>query len=476
MARILTRSFIALLGVWIASATQGCSSGSGAGSSIGNTWNVSRQWALRFEIEAIPSKDGEGSAVDLYVSLSPSSLTYLRVPGGFRAMYDVTARFRGRESEKLFAEYASTETTLVADYEQTQNNEQFVVKKRFPVAPGMYKLDVTIEDRSSNRTGTVAEAVTVIDTAERSPALGRLYLARLSADGVINPVISLHVPTGRDSLHCAFDLYNILPGDTLKTEMHVLKFLSDTTVPLPPYFYPIFQQSMPSGIIQFRSADTVYRQTLGLLVERRRETFAVGLPSLKPGLYRIDIIVPPPVPGVTDTTAPMVSRRFYMITPRGFPRPTTYKELIDAAVFIATRSELEVMQSATTDQERQKRFNAFWLKLVPDKSKAAAIIRQYYTRIEQANRLFTTVQDGWRTDRGMVYAVLGPPVETTTSLDTQVWYYSRSAGTSEIIFTFKRLVRMTEGLSVEDYILYRQAGSETAWVNAISRWRDGTPP
>jgi GWxTD domain-containing protein len=476
MVRVYTQSLVALLGFGVVFATHGCSGGSGAGSDEGGTWRVSQHSALGFEMEAIPSQEGDGFAIDLYVSLSPSSVTFLRVPGGFQARYDLTARLHYRSTEKLSAEYASTETTAVAEYERTQSNERFVVKKRLPVVPGEYRLEVTLEDRNSTRSGTLAQSVTVIDTAERSPALGRLYLATQGADGVIHPVVSLHVPTGLDSLKCAFDIYNILPGDTLDAELHVLKFLSDTTVPVPPYFYPIFQRSEPSGIILLRGADTVFRQQLGLYIEKRRETFAVKLPSLNPGLYRVDVSVPPPIPGVTDTTASMVSRRFYLITPRGFPRPTTYKELIDAASFIATRAEVEEMRGATTDQERQKRFDAFWLKLVPDKAKAATVIGQYYTRIEQANRLFTTVEDGWRTDRGMVYCILGPPVETTTSLDTQSWYYSRSAGTSESVFTFKRLVRMTEGLSVEDYLLYRQAGSETAWVNAISQWRNGTPP
>jgi hypothetical protein len=38
-------------------------------------------------------------------------------------------------------------------------------------------------------------------------------------------------------------------------------------------------------------------------------------------------------------------------------------------------------------------------------------MEEYYRRVAFANRSFTTFRDGWKTDRGMVYIILGPPDE-----------------------------------------------------------------
>lgn len=154
-------------------------------------------------------------------------------------------------------------------------------------------------------------------------------------------------------------------------------------------------------------------------------------------------------------------------------RPVTYAELIDAAVYIATNREMDALRSARGTGEQRKRFEEFWLSLAGDPPKAASLIRSYYGRVEEANRLFTNIKEGWRTDRGMIYTVLGPPTEITNRLDTQTWYYDVQEGGGENTFVFKHVVRQTKGLTVEDYLLYRQSAYETLWDGMVYRWRNG---
>jgi hypothetical protein len=76
----------------------------------------------------------------------------------------------------------------------------------------------------------------------------------------------------------------------------------------------------------------------------------------------------------------------------------------------------------------------------------------------------------------MLYCVLGPPAEITESLDTQRWYYELTPNELENTFEFKKVLKVGEGMSVEDYYLYRDPGYESFWTRMIARWRGGRPP
>ena len=204
---------------------------------------------------------------------------------------------------------------------------------------------------------------------------------------------------------------------------------------------------------------------------RRIAAAEFRIPPLEEGLYRIECLALTQTPGGTDTL--LAASRYYSIKGPGFPRPVTYAELIDAAVYIATNREMAVLRSARGPDEQRKRFEEFWLSLAGDPVKAAALIRTYYSRVEEANRLFTNIKEGWRTDRGMLYCVLGPPAEITNRLDNQSWYYDLSGNAAENLYVFKHVTRQAKGLTVEDYLLYRQSVYEMLWGRMIFKWRNG---
>ncbi len=84
------------------------------------------------------------------------------------------------------------------------------------------------------------------------------------------------------------------------------------------------------------------------------------------------------------------------------------------------------------EQKSDSVFKAFWDKRNPNPgSPENELFNEFYKRVEQANRNFShSRKDGWKTDRGRVFIVFGPPdrVEhsTPTSYTTgeyEVWYY-----------------------------------------------------
>jgi GWxTD domain-containing protein len=56
-----------------------------------------------------------------------------------------------------------------------------------------------------------------------------------------------------------------------------------------------------------------------------------------------------------------------------------------------------------------------------NESKARRTIRAYYRRVTQANMLFTSYKEGWKTDMGMVISSFGKPDQINKTKDKEVW-------------------------------------------------------
>jgi|GEM_PF-900305 len=424
-----------------------------------------------FDIEAVPAEGDSLSAVDLYLSIPFPSLIFEKTAAGFRSRCELSARLTDRLSGQLSGEVAWAETTIVQRYEATQSFEPVIRMKRIPAPPGSYRVDVTLEDIVNGRRASRAQSVTIWDPALSGPALGRISLVDVRRDGAPVPQISFFVPMKPDSIPCTVKTYDFSTSTDSRVGIRLLRIPGDTNVAIVPYYYPTVALPTGHSLADFGNPDTAYQTEFGMRASRRIAAAEFRIPPLEEGLYRIECLALTQTPGGTDTL--LAASRYYSIKGPGFPRPVTYAELIDAAVYIATNREMAVLRSARGPDEQRKRFEEFWLSLAGDPVKAAALIRTYYSRVEEANRLFTNIKEGWRTDRGMLYCVLGPPAEITNRLDNQSWYYDLSGNAAENLYVFKHVTRQAKGLTVEDYLLYRQSVYEMLWGRMIFKWRNG---
>jgi GWxTD domain-containing protein len=92
------------------------------------------------------------------------------------------------------------------------------------------------------------------------------------------------------------------------------------------------------------------------------------------------------------------------------PTPITdIDKAIEEMQYIADKSVIEEMQKADP-QARRKMFEDFWKKKDPTPSTDYnELMDEYYARVEYANKTFKHFSEGWKTDRGMVYIIFGPP-------------------------------------------------------------------
>jgi GWxTD domain-containing protein len=150
-----------------------------------------------------------------------------------------------------------------------------------------------------------------------------------------------------------------------------------------------------------------------------------------------------------------------------FPKVKDWNEMVDMVTYISTKKEHESLLLA---QDKKKALDAYWLNLTRNEEVAKDLIRNYFKMIEFANILFTDYKEGWKTDRGMVYIVMGPPQEVNFFEDREVWSYAGIDDTSKIRFTFTRVKTI---LSPHFYTLNRSRAYQPIWFKNISQWRSG---
>ena len=184
-----------------------------------------------------------------------------------------------------------------------------------------------------------------------------------------------------------------------------------------------------------------------------REGESETLQFTKPGMYHL----------ITDTTSRTGFTMFVRAYP--FPRIEHPSQMVAPLRYITTDREFKGLVQAADPQQAAE---AFWLEKAGNAMRATRLLREYYRRVERANFLFSSYTDGWKTDRGMVYIVYGPPTTITRTERGEVWTYGESPHLLSLSFPF---VRMTNPFTHHDYMLERSTTYKTGWHQRVSSWR-----
>jgi GWxTD domain-containing protein len=150
-----------------------------------------------------------------------------------------------------------------------------------------------------------------------------------------------------------------------------------------------------------------------------------------------------------------------------FPVVSRAEELIEPTRYLTMQKEYEALRDA---KDKKAAADQFWLTLAGDPDRAREAIRIYYSRVQDANVLFTSFMEGWKTDRGMIYIIFGPPRSVFRDEHVESWSYYTNPGTPELVFSFKK---MGNPFTDEDYSLLRDGHFENSWFLAVEEWRQG---
>lgn len=149
------------------------------------------------------------------------------------------------------------------------------------------------------------------------------------------------------------------------------------------------------------------------------------------------------------------------------PQVSDVDQMLEALRYLTTRKEYEELKS---NPHPRQAVDGFWIERGGNEERTRMLIRKYYTRVQDANRFFSSYTEGWRTDRGMIYVVLGVPNTIYRSAQSETWIYGTVNNPVSINFFF---TKVDNPFTENDYALSRSPIYETSWFRAVDVWRSG---
>ncbi len=152
----------------------------------------------------------------------------------------------------------------------------------------------------------------------------------------------------------------------------------------------------------------------------------------------------------------------------GFPDIVKAEQMVFPLRYITSKEEYEEI---TGSKNKKLAVETFWLNCAGNKDRGKDIIRTYYTRVRYANMYFSSYLEGWKTDRGMIYIIFGPPNLVYQATGSETWVYGEESNANSVSFNFNRLINP---LSDNDYFLQRSNIYKSGWFREVDDiWRQG---
>lgn len=359
---------------------------------------------------------GETDSTRCLITLTVDNrhLMFYRGSNYYEANYEVFMSMRETKTRSLL-KGDWEKKVRVPTYDETSLTANFdPLRRETIVVPGKYEGFVEIKDIQAKTYGNGRVSVTIPDFSKNLPKISSPFFydpGELPED--ISPKIpgpeeslreaSLKYPAGKP-IFLLLDVYSdsTNPPDGWEVTAEVVKALM---------LFPRVEESLEDGVLYQRKILEVPTKTMGL------------------GTYEIEV-------SLRDKRNSILARantfKFRIIKSADWIDENSENE-IRYLKYLVSDNELKRLLNLSK-KEQVKALKEFWQKMDPVPTTAINELRvQYFERIDYATRSFTTEQrEGWETNMGEVYIMLGPPSEIYGSRLNQIWVYERE----NLVLTF----------------------------------------
>jgi GWxTD domain-containing protein len=242
--------------------------------------------------------------------------------------------------------------------------------------------------------------------------------------------------------------YHLRSGDTVV----IKSFMNSETNFIVDYFKHDFPLAPPPFSITERSLFD-YKPDSFFVISRVSGIFKIIIPEK--GFYHI----------VTEKDTKN-GLSLYSVDP-SFPGIKDETEMIKCIRYITTGEEYNNLMNS---KNKKSAIDEFWKEKGGSNERAKELLKKYYSRVQQANKLFTSFQAGWQTDRGMIYVIFGAPSKMYKYANNEIWIYGMEAQTNSLRFNFNKVINP---FSENDFVLERGEYYRFAWYQAVTGWKEG---
>lgn len=155
----------------------------------------------------------------------------------------------------------------------------------------------------------------------------------------------------------------------------------------------------------------------------------------------------------------------FLIFDEDYPEITDPKKRIAALRYISTNEEFQKLRYS---KDPVKAMEDFWDKNINDLNRVYEKMEAYFYQVTLANKYFTTIKEGWKTDRGMIYIIFGAPKILLKYENQEKWIYGEEGSANSLTFVFTRK-ECGDGLS--DLYLDREESYRIPWYKRIENWK-----
>jgi GWxTD domain-containing protein len=150
-----------------------------------------------------------------------------------------------------------------------------------------------------------------------------------------------------------------------------------------------------------------------------------------------------------------------------YPEVKKVEELIPPLRYITSKDEFNELTSA---ENKKAAIDKFWLNCTGNADRAKELIRKFYTRMQDANTNFTSYEEGWKTDRGMIFLIQGPPNVIYRDGTRESWIYGEENSVNSVVYLFSKV---SNPFTDNDFELERSQIFKQFWYTSVDAWRQG---
>lgn len=326
---------------------------------------------------------GDSTWVLLGVSMPSSALRFQRSRTGFEAEYRIVATFL--ERGEIVKRFERDETVHVPTFAETgRTDESIVFQHAIALRPGRYDVTLHAADAHSSRGFRVRDTLDV-------PRYGA------AATRFPQPVV-VYEASGRASRDSAPDL--------ILNPRHTIAYGGDASVYLEAYGAA---EALPMVVTVVDEQGSAVWSDPAVLTDGGSGVrhALVDLPASLP-LGKLWVEVEPG----TGAAGPRL-RSPLVVSISDQWMVANFEEVLDLIGYIATPEEVDSLRAGSAE-ERRERWDAFWSRREPLAATPSNEFRdEFFRRVRFATEQFPEPDTpGWKTERGEVFIVLGPPTST----------------------------------------------------------------
>lgn len=391
--------------------------------------------------------DAEHLYLEVYYSFDVTALTYVHRNGAFHSEMIMSITFTKTTSDSVVARQAWRIPFSVSDTAMLESSRSYVDIFGFLLKPDLYRIFLVAQDVNAP---DIKDSVALTANVQQLPQNG------ISLSDV--EFASSIVQVERDSS-------NRFYKNTFEVRPNPSKLFGEHQPALFYYLevYNLLKHQSEKYYTKAVVTNAVGKEVISHEKVKRRindsnvEVGMMKVNTLRTGVYTFSYTVSDSV----DGRAVSSSKRFFVYNPslpidtlvstsRGNVDATEYATMTEEELdkefersrYVANGAEITQYSKLKGVEAKRKALFEFWSSRDEDKSTPINETKmEYFRRVEIANVQYKTgFREGWKTDRGRVFIVYGPPDEIerhaneTDVKPYEIWHYNSIQG--GVIFIF----------------------------------------